>query len=92
MPSIEGFSKTIKLWDPKEDPWRRLCSYLPLREQIRGDLSLSEEELELAAVIRNARATAQASERSRQHRLKRRAEDPDAFRAEMTAQELDWQE
>lgn len=55
-------------------------------------MSLSEEELELAAVIRNARATAQASERSRQHRLKRRAEDPDAFRAEMTAQELDWQE
>ena len=81
---VEG----ILLWPRDAVTWNPLCSHLSLTEQIRGDLSLTEEELELAAAIRKAWAKENGNKKSRRHRAKKRDEDLDGYRAQATEQKM----
>jgi hypothetical protein len=76
---VEG----MLLWPRDAVAWDPLCSHLSLTEKIRGDLSLTKEELELAAAIRKARAKENGNNRSRRHRAQKRDED-------LTEQKMSW--
>lgn len=60
--------------------WDPLCTYLVLKEAIRGGLTLSSEELELAVTMHKARASELANARSQRHRSRKRAADPTLYK------------
>ena len=67
-----------------------LCSHLSLKEPIRGDLTLTAEELELAAAIRRARTQESGKTRQQEHRAKKREEDLDGYRVQANEQKSTW--
>jgi hypothetical protein len=73
-------------WSRKSVPWNPLCSHLSLIENIWGDLELTEEQLEIADAIRKRNGNTKCQ----RHRKKKRAEDLDAYRKNVTRQKKDW--
>ena len=88
----DSYLQTILLWPRSSVAWNPLCSHLSLNEHIRGDLSLTAEELELAAAIRKARAKDTRNIISQRFRAKRRAQDLDGYRAAVTKMKTAWNE
>ena len=70
--------------EPSMPPWWTKSNM----EAIRGDLILTEEELELADAIRKARAKSNANNRSIRHRARRRDEDLNGYRTQVTEQKM----
>ncbi|KXT17371.1 hypothetical protein AC579_3844 [Pseudocercospora musae] len=71
----------IILWDREHIPWDPLCSHFCLNEGIRGDLSLSFEELEQSATRRRKNRKAAALIGAKRSRERRRREDLIGYRA-----------
>jgi hypothetical protein len=77
IPAItDDYYKHLLLWERHTVEWEPLCSHLPLREKILGNLDLSAEELEIIAAIRTERRATYVKE----YREAKRNEDYDAFR------------
>jgi hypothetical protein len=68
--------KHLLLWEQHTVEWEPLCTHLPLREEIFGNLDLSSEELEIIAAIR----TEHKARRIKQWREAKRSKDVDAYR------------
>jgi hypothetical protein len=77
-------------WPRESVSWAPLCTHHPLREALRGDLSLSPEQLEVIAAARVKRAHELALLRSQRHRASRRAADPEAFMKKQREDKLEW--
>jgi len=88
----DSYVESILLWHRDAVPWLPLCSHLPLQEPIRGNLSATCEELELAAAIRQARRKEKGNIKSREHRAKKRNESLVDYRAKVTEQKMAWSE
>ena len=88
--SIDIYVEGMLLWPRDAVAWDPLCSHLSLNEFIRGDLRMTEEELEVAAAIRKVRLQETANDRSRRHRTRRRNESLDDYRANVTEQKKAW--
>lgn len=86
----DTFVEDILLWPRDAVAWDALCSHLSLTEMIRGDLSFTKEELELAAAIRRAQAKETGNRKSQRHRSRKRDEDLDGYRAQVTEQKAAW--
>lgn len=65
--------------------WKPLCSHLPLKEAIRGDLSMTEEELEFVAATRKERQRQLRILWRREHRLEMNAVQAARKRARIAA-------
>jgi hypothetical protein len=78
------------LWPRDVVSWEPLCSHLSLNEAIRGGLSLTAEELELAAAIRAFRLKHLSNKHSQNRRAKQREEDLDGYRAKVTKEKTAW--
>jgi len=76
----------LQLWPREAVEWAPLCSRLPLQEAIRGGLELSQEDLELANMLRHANRNA----KSQRHRAKKRAEDETLYKQTVTRRKLEW--
>lgn len=82
----------LLFWPRDTVAWEPLCSHLPLKEAIRGNLDLSPEELEIVHALRASRLAENALERSRKHRAKKTAEDPVGFLKKSSATRQAWAE
>ena len=71
----ELFIPDFFLWQRDQATWKPLCSHLSLSEAVRADLSLTPEELTVAAAARKEREL----EKSRRHRKRKRDEDAEAY-------------
>ncbi|KAL8853313.1 MAG: hypothetical protein Q9221_001789 [Calogaya cf. arnoldii] len=80
------------LWPRNAVDWEPLCSHNCLNEAIRGDLQLTQEELELAAQLRQARIKETTAEFSWAYRKRKREEDELGFRHHRTNVTKAWQD
>lgn len=83
---IEDFS----LWPRDSVTWGPLCSHLPLSESLRLGLDLTPEQLEDVERVRRARALEVANRASVKFRAKRRAVDPEGFKAHTRESKRAW--
>lgn len=72
----DQYYEHLLLWERLTVEWEPLCTHLPLREAIRGNLDLSAEELEIVAAIRTERRATYL----KAWREAKRNKDPDAYR------------
>ena len=80
----------LLLWPRDSVTWEPVCSHLSLREALRGDLTMSPEELETAAVHRIARNKVNVLACGQRFRAKRRAADPVAYKRSVTQAKKNW--
>lgn len=75
----ELFIPDFFLWQRDQVIWKPLCSHLSLSEAVRGDLSLTPEEIAVADDARRQRALELDREKSARYRKRRCEEDEEAF-------------
>lgn len=80
----------LLLWSRSSVEWEPLCSHLSLIEAVRGDLTLTAEELEIAAARRTARAKEMHLPVCQASRARRRAQDPVAYKRNVTEVKKIW--
>lgn len=74
------------LWQRQDVTWGALCTHLSISESVRADLSLTDEELSLAAAARAQRGV----QKTRRCRLRQREKDESAFLQRGLDQHNDW--
>ncbi|KAK5050099.1 hypothetical protein LTR84_004219 [Exophiala bonariae] len=79
----DQYYEHILLWQRDDVSWLPLCSHLSLKQHVRGDLSLTPEELEIQAAIREARDKQRRNENNRNWREREKTKDPIAYKARM---------
>lgn len=93
IPKItDSYISNFLLWPRDTVVWEPLCSHTCLREGIRGDLELSEEQLELAAELRKSRSRELGNAKSQRHRKRRREEDEELYKENVTKAKVAWSE
>jgi hypothetical protein len=86
----DSWFSDLLFWPREKVLWKPLCSHLPFKEAVRGNLDLSPEELEIIAALRTSRLAERALEGSRRHRARKTQEDPVGYLQKCSASKQEW--
>ncbi|KAJ4369769.1 hypothetical protein N0V83_005533 [Neocucurbitaria cava] len=73
----DQYHEHLLRWEREAVEWGPLCSHISLKEDIKGDIYLSAEEVEIVAALRKKHR----AQYIKDHRAARRGKDVDAYRA-----------
>ena len=82
----DAYIRHLQLWPRSTAVWEPLCTHSSLNEKVSGDLTMTEEELEIVAAMKRERRLAY----ERTYRAAKRDKDPDFYRRTVTQQKKDW--